>query len=96
MRVEILGTSFSIRTDEDPDYLAEVLEHYRGKVVEVERAGTTSDPLKISILAGILASDEYLKLNGTIRSSSSETARAAQQMIDELDLALLDQEPSGP
>ncbi|TVQ20505.1 MAG: cell division protein ZapA [Spirochaetaceae bacterium] len=88
MRIDILGTSFNVRTDEDPEYLREVVEHYRAKVREMERAGTTNDPLKLAILAGLVTADEFLKLNGSLRVKASEASRAAESMIAELDGAL--------
>ena len=61
MRIELLGSAFTIQSDEDPDYLRQVVQYFSDKIDEVSRSVATSDPLKISILAGILASDEYLK-----------------------------------
>jgi cell division protein ZapA len=88
MRIEILGTAFTIRTDEDPAYLSEVVEHYRSKVAELQKSGTTADPLKLAILAGLLASDEFLKLNGASRRSQVEVGQIADSLIDQLDNVL--------
>ena len=88
MRIELLGTSFTIRTDEDPEYLREVVEHFREKVAEIQRSVGTEDPLKIAILAGILTSDELLKRTGSERRSAGEAGRMADRMIEELTDAL--------
>ena len=88
MQIELLGTSFSVRTDEDPEYFSEVVEHFRSKVAEIQRSVTTNDPLKIAILAGILAADDYMKLNGSLRREESEARRIAESLISELDDAL--------
>ncbi len=88
MQIELLGTSFRVQTDEDPEYFREVIEHFRAKVQEIQRSVTTSDPLKIAILAGILASDDYLKLNGSLRRDESEAGRITASMIRELETAL--------
>ncbi|MFP4376396.1 MAG: cell division protein ZapA [Spirochaetales bacterium] len=88
MRIDLLGTSFSVRTDEDPRYLQEVVEYFRGKVDEVRSSGTTGDPLKLAILAGILASDDYLKSIGSARSDRIEVESVTRTLIDELDQAL--------
>ncbi len=88
MQIELLGTSFRVQTDEDPEYFREVVEHFRAKVEEIERSVTTSDPLKIAILAGILASDDFLKLNGAQRREESEARRITASMIHELESAL--------
>jgi cell division protein ZapA (FtsZ GTPase activity inhibitor) len=95
MRIEILGTSFSVRTDEDPEYLREVVEHFRSKVQEVQATGTTSDPLKLAILAGLLTADEYLKLNGASRREDEQAKAIAQQLIGELNQVLEGSSPAG-
>jgi cell division protein ZapA len=88
MRIELLGTSFSVRTDEDPHYLQEVVAYFQSKVEEVQKSGTTGDPLKQAILAGILASDDYLKSIGSARSEQMEFEAITKTLIGELDQAL--------
>ena len=88
MQIDLLGTSFTVRTDEDPEYFREVVEHFRAKVHEIERSVSTTDPLKIAILAGILASDDFIKLNGKNRRDDSEARRITDTLIDQLDDAL--------
>ncbi len=95
MQIELLGTSFNVQTDEDPEYFREVVELYRSKVAEIQRSVSTSDPLKIAILAGILASDDFLKLNGTHRREGSEARKITEALILELEAAL-GPDPSRP
>lgn len=89
MQIELLGTSFSVRTDEDPEYFREVVERFRMKISEIQRTVSTSDPLKVAILAGILATDDYMKLNGERRREDSAT-REITETISELEGALDD------
>ena len=91
MQIELLGTSFSVRTDEDPEYFQEVVEHFRSKVLEIQRSVSTSDPLKIAILAGILASDDYMKLTGLQRREAAEARRITDTILSELESALDEQ-----
>ena len=88
MDIELLGTSFSVRTDEDPEYFREVVEHFKTKVREIEQSVATRDPLKIAILAGILAADDYLKLTGNRRQEASEARQITDTLISELDRVL--------
>ncbi len=54
LRIDLLGTSFSIKSDQDQAYLRKLLDRYK-QVVENTRKGTgLQDPLKIAILAGIV------------------------------------------
>ncbi|NBF39767.1 MAG: cell division protein ZapA [Spirochaetes bacterium] len=73
MRIELLGTSFTIHTDEDPKRLRDIVDYYRTKVQEIQGSVSTSDPLKIAILAGLLSVDEVFK---TRDSTVAEAAPA--------------------
>ena len=94
MRIELLGTSFSVKTDEDEEYLREVVALFARKISEIQHSVPTSDPLKTAILAGILLSDEFLKLRGAARGDNMEAGRIAETLIGELSEALDDSQPS--
>lgn len=88
MRIDLLGAEFNIKTDQDPEYLSEVVEYFRRKTEEVRASVGTSDPLKIAILAGILTADDHLKGVGESRVEDIEATRIAVDLIGELDDAL--------
>jgi cell division protein ZapA (FtsZ GTPase activity inhibitor) len=103
MRIELLGTSFTIHTDEDPKRLRDIVDYYRTKVQEIQGSVSTSDPLKVAILAGLLSVDEVFKARGVDQGSaeaSGETETAeeppdaeqieaiAHDLIDTLDSSL--------
>ena len=93
MRIDLLGTSFNVKTDEDEEYLREVIALFSSKVAEVQRTVSTSDPLKTAILAGVLVSDELMKLTGSTRGESIEAGRIAEALIGELTDVLDDPQP---
>ena len=84
MRIDLLGAEFNIKTDQDPEYLKKVVELYRAKVEEVRGSVSTSDSLKIAILAGILTADEHLKHKRSALGTD-EAERIAGSLIRELD-----------
>ncbi len=88
MRIDLLGAEFNIKSDEDPEYLEEVLEIYRSRIEEVRATVGITDPLKIAILAGILTADGYLKQTGTVRTNQAEAAKITVGLITELEAAL--------
>ncbi|MFP4113335.1 MAG: cell division protein ZapA [Spirochaetota bacterium] len=91
MQIDLLGTSFTVRTDEDPEYFREVVAHFRTKIAEIQQAVSTTDPLKVAILAGILAADDYMKATGAHRREDSEARRITDELISELTNALDEQ-----
>jgi len=62
VRVDVLGTSFTVQTDEDPAYFSELLSYFRSRIALVESQTRIQDPLKLSSLAAILMADELFKL----------------------------------
>ncbi|MDR2445486.1 MAG: cell division protein ZapA [Spirochaetaceae bacterium] len=62
LRVDLLGTSFSITVDEDPFYLKILLDKYRRVIENTQKTTGLEDPLKTAVLAGFLLCDEVEKL----------------------------------
>jgi cell division protein ZapA (FtsZ GTPase activity inhibitor) len=83
MKVNLLGTSFTLQSDEPAEYLEAVVEEYESKLDEIRSSVETSDPVKLAILTGILLVDELMKKDGTRPSPSA----LPQQPSDELDEA---------
>ncbi|MFP4483417.1 MAG: cell division protein ZapA [Spirochaetaceae bacterium] len=78
MTIELLGTSFTIQTDEDPQYVQDLIDFFRTKVQDVQARITSGDPLKIAIVAGVLTADELFRLReGTAAASASDPGAAA-------------------
>ncbi len=61
LKIELLGTSFSIESKEDSVYLEKLLEYYRNVTEDVEKVATNSDKRKIAILSGLMLCDELFK-----------------------------------
>jgi cell division protein ZapA len=61
LNIDILGTSFTIRSSEDPDYLEQVVWYLENKIRETQDKVPVTDPLKIAILSGFFLVDELLK-----------------------------------
>lgn len=72
VRVELLGTSFAIQTDESPEYVESLLAYLGSKVEAVKASSRVEDPLKASILAGLFLVDELYRerLDATAKPGS--------------------------
>ena len=60
--LDILGTSFTITTDEDAEYLKKVLTQYKAAVKNTQNISGINEPLNIAILTGFLLCDEINKM----------------------------------
>ena len=76
LRIDVLGTSFTISTDEDPEYLDKLLKKYINTIENVRKVSKLDEPLKIAILTGFLISHDLEKLE---RSFSSPKERVSVQ-----------------
>ena len=94
LKIELLGTSFSIKASEDDDYLKKLLGYYKNIVDEIQKSGMLKSELHISILAGIMLCDELYKEKSKSAvyqkpSPSNEKAeKLASEMIKKLDQVL--------
>jgi cell division protein ZapA (FtsZ GTPase activity inhibitor) len=80
LRLDILGTSFSITADEDADYLENIFSQYRLAVENTQHTTNLKDPLKVAILTGFLLCDEIHKLRGS--NEPGEAAEAEQRTLN--------------
>lgn len=95
MRIELLGASFQIQSDESPEYIERILAHYTDRVAEIEGTVATGDPLKKAILAALLVTDELFRERERGRSPGSlapedaaEIERITTRLIERIDSTL--------
>lgn len=61
LQIDTLGVSFAIQAQEDPQYLENLLSYFN-KVTDQVKANTgLQDPLKCSILSGLMLCDELYR-----------------------------------
>ena len=94
LKIELLGTSFSIKASEDDDYLKKLLGYYKNIVDEIQKSGMLKSELHISILAGIMLCDELYKeksksaVSQKPSPSNEKAENLASEMIKKLDQVL--------
>ena len=90
LRIDILGTSIAISTDEEPEYLNKLLDKYRQAVDNVQRVSGLRDPVKVAVLTGFLLCDDLEKAGsaGPGEKESGELEQLTMGMISRLDEAL--------
>lgn len=90
MRIDLLGVSFQIQSDEDPEYVEEILEYYRARIREIEDTVATGDPLKKAILAALLVTDELFRSRADQEGKglSGEVEAITRRLLERIDDAL--------
>ncbi|MDR1430249.1 MAG: cell division protein ZapA [Spirochaetaceae bacterium] len=89
LRVSMLGTSFTISADADPEYLERLLENYRRFVEDTKRNTGLDDPLKTAILSGFLLCDEIEKTRAHYTGNYTEEPDGEQLRTEQLTLDII-------
>jgi cell division protein ZapA len=96
-RVDILGASFIVGAEESKEYLHRVVEYLRYKVSRVAESVSSSDPLKIALLAALNIADEFFKereKHAPSLEDHDEMTEIAERMIGRIDQCLIEESMS--
>lgn len=103
LKIDMLGTSFTIQANEDNQYLEKLLGYYKRITDDVKNIDSIKSPLQVAILSGIMICDELYKekqnkialendVNAPQDSESStdseEIQRITLEMIQKIDKVL--------
>ena len=89
--VDILGSSFKIRSSESPEHMAQLIEHFSSRVAEARRAMPQADSLRVAIVSGLNITDELFKACKEAAESGRDSytvAQIATRLIDVIDQTL--------
>ena len=89
-KIRLLGSSFSLKIDEDPEYFQNIIKNIEQKISAVESSMSVTDPLRIALISCILITDDLLKEQDKNRQGLSvEDADEVEQMTLEI-ISLID------
>ncbi|MDR1229831.1 MAG: mannose-6-phosphate isomerase, class I [Spirochaetaceae bacterium] len=84
LRIDVLGTSFSILAEADNVYLDGLLKRYKLKIEEIQKNAGTDNPLRIAILTGFALYDEIerMRSGNTAGRGTYEYMRIGERLND--------------
>jgi mannose-6-phosphate isomerase len=84
LRIDVLGTSFTILAEADGLYLDGLLKRYKLKIEEIQKNAGTDDPLRVAILTGFSLYDEIerMRSGNTAGRSTSEYMSIGERLND--------------
>lgn len=94
VRIELFGTSFTIQTDEKPEYMQSLVARVERNARVVQSQTKNADPLKTAILVSLMLADELQsrpapRPRGEPFSDDEEefeeAARIAMRLISDID-----------
>jgi len=92
LKLDILGTSFTITAEEDKSYLDKVLSQYKAAVENTRNISGISNPLNVAVLTGFLLCDEINKMKQSGEEAQGRTLRLIAS-LDEVIKAQGDEKP---
>jgi len=78
VNVELMGKTFTIKGDADPEYMAQVASYVNAKIVEMRRL-TSSDQVKMLLLTALNLADELFQARRGIQVSPAEAIEAEKR-----------------
>ncbi len=99
LRIDVLGTSFVIQSEESPEHLAILSSFVKDRIEEVKSRYTFADPLTVAVLAALNIADDLFKARSgrepaLSSSQSAEIENVAERLISRIDEELLRNDPS--
>lgn len=91
VQIRVLGTSFTIMTDQDPDYVATLVDYIREQAGTLARVEGSVDGAKSAILVALLITDELFRARRGDSNLDSEAEDLTLRMIKQIDAVLDDQ-----
>ena len=96
LQIDLLGSSFAIKANEESAYLEKLLGYYKRITEEIKKTGGLTKPVEIAIMSGITLVDElYKEKSKNVKLSKDgqstddeEVERLTLRMIDRIDKAL--------
>ncbi|MGO9310585.1 MAG: cell division protein ZapA [Spirochaetia bacterium] len=97
LRIDVLGTSFVIQSDESPEHLALLSTFVKDRIEEVKARYAFADPLTVAMLAALNIADDLFKAREGREPSArtSEIESVAERLISRIDDELLRHDPLG-
>ncbi len=81
IEVSILNQKFLVRTDEDEDYVKEVVGYVNRKIEEIRNNASMVGTLQVALAAALDIADDYLKLKKEIGERSYRLLKKIEERV---------------
>jgi cell division protein ZapA len=82
IHVEIHGHRYALRTDLEPQYIADVAAYLDDKMRLAARELTTADPLRVAVIAALNITDELFRARSAATTTTSAESRLLARTAD--------------
>ncbi len=85
VEVEILGKTYTVHGDKDPDYVRKVAEYVDRKMREIAQVTGTVSSSRIAILAALNIADEYFALQAENEEARTQLRELTRKVREEME-----------
>lgn len=79
LKIQALGTSFTIQSTEDDEYLNKLFGYYKKVTEDISKIGSIKNPLQVAILSGITICDElYKEKQNKVASENGDSTNTSE------------------
>lgn len=82
IEVNILGQKYTIRGDQDEDYIAALANYLNSRIDEIYESAPSIPPLKAAILSALGVTDDLFKLKEEVRIINKKQEQLAKDGLD--------------
>jgi len=82
VQVEIFGQTYSIKGQNNPEYIRELASFLNDKMKDVQKGTGTVDPLRVAILTALTITDELYRLRDQLSALEETTDAAAKRLLN--------------
>ncbi len=95
LRIDVLGASFVIQSDESAEHLNRLSAYVKNKIEEVRKRYTFAEPLTVAVLAALNIADDMFKVREGKEPMATvdEISTVAERLISRIDDDLLEHTP---
>lgn len=89
VKVSISGQTYTIQGDADPEYIYRLADYVDGKMGEISRGMSGSNPTQVAILTALNIADEYFQLKDIEKGIDGAISQKAQALISMLEEGII-------
>ncbi len=94
--VTIFGQSYSLRAEEDGNYVEDLARYVDSKMRTLSESTATADSLRVAVLAAVNIADELFKLKERHVSGEARLETTARELLTALDESLREPTETSP
>ena len=88
IRVRVYGSDYTLRSEEDPQYIVELADYLNEKMTEIAERSSAKSALKVAILAALNITDDLFKERQEKEKLNNIITEKCASLREQVDMAI--------